>query len=92
MDALLTIWSCILPWPWTRVEGARPWRLYRILLRRSHGVRCTVAILQVWKETNITIENNLCSPMQKRKNPPPNPDLNKARKNMARHILAFLSL
>lgn len=42
----LTIWGWVIPWPWSRIEGAGPWRLYRILLRRTHIGR-TVAILQV---------------------------------------------
>lgn len=40
----LTVWVWIIPWTWTRIEGAGTWRLYRILLRRTH-VGGAVAIL-----------------------------------------------
>lgn len=40
----LTVWGWIIPWTWTRIEGAGAWRLYRILLRRTHIGRA-VAIL-----------------------------------------------
>lgn len=42
----LTVWGWIIPWTWTRIEGAGAWRLYRILLRRTHVGRA-VAILHV---------------------------------------------
>lgn len=40
----LTVWGWIIPWTWTRIEGAGTWRLYRILLWRTHVGRA-VAIL-----------------------------------------------